>query len=253
MKLDLHEEKHRDRKTKIICTIGPSTWDDAGIRELLMRGMNCMRLNFSHGTHEQKADIIGRTRAILASIRDDGVIDFSDGSLENVCAIAADTKGPEIRTGLFKDEMEFNILGPTMDSEKKQKPGMTVRLETNPAVAGTMGMKEEVLSVFVDYRNLHEEVTPGQRIYIDDGLVSLDVMKVDRQQQAVICVANNNAVLGQQKGVNIPGFSLNLPAVTPQDQEDLKFAAEQGVDGTCTPPRSNLLPVLHHHSTSLAP
>jgi pyruvate kinase len=232
MKLDLHSSKHLDRKTKIICTVGPATWDDVGLRELLMRGMNCLRLNFSHGSHEEKADVIARTRDILESIRKEDNIDFSDGSLENICAIAADTKGPEIRTGIFKGVCaEFNILGPTINSKLERRPGTTVRLETDPSKADEMSMGTDgVLSVFVDYRNLHEEVAPGQRIYIDDGLVSLDVVEVDRKQQAVICAANNNAVLGQQKGVNIPGFSLNLPAVTLQDQEDLKFAAAQGVD-----------------------
>ena len=99
--IDMDLPENFDRKTRIICTVGPSTWSKEGMHGLLQRGMNVLRLNFSHGTHEQKAEVITSLRSLLVDIRQAGELDFSDGSREDFCAIAADTKGPEIRTGIL--------------------------------------------------------------------------------------------------------------------------------------------------------
>lgn len=225
LSVDLAER--RDRKTTIICTVGPSSWHRDGLRSLLLRGMNVMRLNFSHGSHDDKTRVISDLRDVVGEFRADpvyhgggsGQIDFEDGSREDICAIAADTKGPEIRTGLFKDDDGTTTVHIKANSE--------ITLSTQPEDRESGSANK----VFVDYGTLADEVQTGQKIFIDDGLLALQVTSADPEQGHVHCHALNDAVLGQQKGVNIPyPFVSNLPSVTEQDKEDLRFAAEQGVD-----------------------
>jgi pyruvate kinase len=214
LNVDLPEKQ--DRKTKIICTVGPSTWDPEGIQGLLERGMNVLRLNFSHGSHEDKSRVIADLRAVLGNIRKGHKVDFSDGSREDICAVAADTKGPEIRTGHFKGD----------DTLIRLEEGQFIDLSTDPANFDN-GSSE---LIYCDYKELPSEVTVGQRIFIDDGLISLTVTGI-KDRRTIVCIVDNGGALGQQKGVNIPEpFKSKLPGVTAQDAKDLKFAAEQGVD-----------------------
>ena len=187
-----------------------------------------MRLNFSHGSHD-KARVISDLRDVVGEFRADpvyhgggsGQIDFEDGSREDICAIAADTKGPEIRTGLFE------IV--------TKRAAATVQIEENSIVTLSTQLSDRergsASKVFVDYSTLADEVRPGQKIFVDDGLLALEVKETDPGEGHVQCIALNNAKLGQQKGINIPyPFVSNLPSVTEQDKSDLRFAAEQGVD-----------------------
>jgi len=216
-KLGYDVSERRERKTSIVCTVGPASWHREGLRQLLQRGMNVMRLNFSHGTHEQKAEVIAELRSVLTEIRQTDAVDFSDGSREDICAIAADTKGPEIRTGLFAGDTTLVEL----------EAGQTFVLSTDSSLRED-GTSNEV---YVDYVGLAEELEPGQRIWVDDGLLGLDVLRTRAATGRVECRILNNAMLGQQKGVNIPfPFVSRLPSTTEQDKSDLLFAAAQGVD-----------------------
>lgn len=215
--VDLQE--NRDRKTTIVCTVGPSSWHREGIRNLLLRGMNVLRLNFSHGSHDDKSRVIKDLRSIVHEFRTSpsGCIDFSDGSREDVCAIAADTKGPEIRTGHYSGDATTVHI----------RAGQELTLSSDPLMQDT----GDESTIYVTYETLADELTVGQKIFVDDGLLSLEVASTNPSERKVLCVAHNDAHLGQQKGVNIPyPFTSNLPAVTEQDALDLKFAADQGVD-----------------------
>ena len=217
--VDLNENV--DRKTTIVCTVGPASWHPEGIRALLLRGMNVLRLNFSHGTHDDKARVIGDLRRIVQEYRSSATqrvsIDFSDGSREDCCAIAADTKGPEIRTGHFAGEAT------TVDIQLGQE--LTLTADPDMIHQGSSSL------VYTTYTTLADELTVGQQIFVDDGLLSLQVLSTNPSQGTVLCQATNAATLGQQKGINIPyPFVSKLPAVTAQDEKDLQFAAEIGVD-----------------------
>ena len=241
--------ERRDRKTAIVCTVGPASWHKEGIRELLLRGMNVLRLNFSHGTHEDKARVIGDLRSVLTEFRaamgGSGDIDFDDGSREDVCAIAADTKGPEIRTGRFRAGLVEEISSRSSSSSSSGGGG---GISAVPIARGDQVVlscdpddRDECTAsrVFCDYATLAAEVSPGQRIFVDDGLLALEVVDTTTTTTGgggggggqVKCVALNSGLLGEQKGVNIPfPFKSNLPSVTEQDERDLAFAAAQGVD-----------------------
>ena len=215
--MDMDLPENFDRKTRIICTVGPSTWDNDGIRKLLDRGMNVLRLNFSHGTHEQKTEVISNLRNIVKDIREEDSVDFSDGSREDFCAIAADTKGPEIRTGLFAGE-DVEAVHLKIGDE------ITISTNLDHYDAGTKDL------IYCDYQTLANEIFPGQKIFLDDGLISF-VLKEVIDEQTLVCEIENGGKLGQQKGINIPEpFKSNLPSITEQDRKDLEFAADIGVD-----------------------
>ena len=185
------------KKTKIVCTIGPSSESPEIIEDLIKNGMNVARLNFSHGTHEEH----------LAKMK---TIRIVRRKLNRPIAIMLDTKGPEIRTG------NFNI------DEVFLKPGDVFTLTTRD-VEGT----EEIVSV--SYEGLPNDVEVGSVIYIDDGLVQLEVTEI-KDGTDVVCKALNNGVLSNHKGVNLPGSKTNLPAITPKDIDDIKFGIENDID-----------------------
>ena len=184
------------RKTKVICTLGPAVDSEDMIRKLIHSGMNCARFNFSHGTHESQLATLSR----LKRVRDD-----------MGCPVAAmlDTKGPEIRIKTFRD-------GPVSLPE-----GSTFTLTTRE-VEGTADM------VSVTYSNLHNEVEPGTRILIDDGLIELVVREIKGQD--ILCTVESGGSLSNNKSINIPDTKIQLPALTDKDREDLKFAAENDFD-----------------------
>ena len=185
------------KKTKIVCTIGPSSESPEILEELINSGMNVARLNFSHGTHEEHLAKIKSIRKVRRKL--------------NVpVAIMLDTKGPEIRTG------NFNV------DEVYLKPDDVFTLTTRD-VEGT----EDIVSV--SYEGLPNDVEPGSIIYIDDGLVQLEVTEIVDGTD-VICKALNNGILSNHKGVNLPGSKTNLPAITPKDIEDIKFGIENDID-----------------------
>ena len=184
------------RKTKIICTLGPAVDSEEMIRKLIETGMDGARFNFSHGTHESHAAQLRK----LKNVRDEMGVPV---------ATILDTKGPEIRIKTFEN-------GP-VTLEK----GQTFTLTTDDA-AGTQER------VSVTYANLHNEVGPGCRILVDDGLIELRVMEV--KDHDVICEVENGGPLSSNKSINIPDVSILLPSLTEKDREDLKFAVENDFD-----------------------
>lgn len=185
------------KKTKIVCTIGPASENPEILEQLINNGMNVARLNFSHGTHEEHLAKIKTIRRIRRKL--------------NVpVAIMLDTKGPEIRTGNFKVDEIF------------LKPDDIFTLTTRD-VEGDQSI------VSVSYDGLPDDVSVGSEIYIDDGLVQLEVIDI-KDGTDVVCKALNNGILSDHKGVNLPGSKTNLPAITPKDVDDIKFGIENDID-----------------------
>jgi pyruvate kinase len=188
-----------DIKTKIICTLGPSTQSVETIKKLLLAGMNVARLNFSHGSHEYHAQTIANVRKACAE-------------LDMVCAIMLDTKGPEIRTGKLKEACV------------ELKSGQTLHLVLDdPSLLG------DAERVYVDFDKLATCTKPGDRIKIDDGLIVTEVVTVTPGKLVVVTVINGGA-LGSTKGVNLPGCKVDIDSPTPKDVADLTFGVEQDVD-----------------------
>ena len=184
------------RKTKIVCTLGPAVDDENILRQMILEGMNIARFNMSHGNHEEH----GARLAMLKRLRED---------LKVPVAALLDTKGPEIRLG---------------DFEQKQvvlKQGQLFTLTTSEI----LGNKE---SAYITYAGLPYDVTPGNRILIDDGLVEMEVESVVGEE--IRCLVKNTGVISARKGVNVPGVSLSLPFINEKDYNDLRFAVEQGFD-----------------------
>lgn len=184
------------RKAKIVCTIGPASNSVEMLKKLIHAGMNVARLNFSHGTHEEHAQVIANIRQASAETG-------------KPVAILLDTKGPEIRTGLLETESVELV------------EGNLFRLTTED-VAGTAER------VSVTYKGLPRDVRPGDTILIDDGLIGLVVEKIEETE--IICRIKNGGILKSRKGVNIPGVKIQLPGITEKDAQDIVFGIRQGVD-----------------------
>lgn len=185
-----------NRKTKIVCTLGPAVEDENILRQMMLEGMNIARLNMSHGDYEEH----GKRLAMLRRLRRE---------LGLPVAALLDTKGPEIRLG---------------DFEQKQvvlKQGQLFTLTTNEI----LGNKE---SAYITYSGLPYDVTPGNRILIDDGLVEMEVESVAGEE--IRCLVKNTGVISARKGVNVPGIALSLPFINEKDYNDLRFAVEQEFD-----------------------
>ncbi len=185
------------RHSKIVCTIGPATRTPRMIRKLLEAGMDVARLNFSHGSHEEHGQNI-------AMLREAGV------ALSKPLAILIDLQGPKIRTGLMATGEKVLL-----------RAGQKFTITT----AKVLGDSTRVSTVF---RPLPKEVKTGDRILLADGLIELFVEEVGEQE--VICQVANGGLLGQNKGINLPGVKLHVPALTEKDRADLRFALKQGAD-----------------------
>jgi pyruvate kinase len=185
------------RHSKIVCTIGPVTCSPRMIDRLFAAGMDVARLNFSHGTHEEHAQHFALIRA-------------ASGKHEKPIAILADLQGPKIRTGALAGG------GPVM-----LRAGERFTITT----AKVLGDSTRVSTTFP---GLPREVHPGDRILLSDGLIELRVEQVRERQ--VICEIVNGGALGQHKGINLPGLQLRVPALTPKDRADLRFALKHGAN-----------------------
>ena len=184
------------RKTKIICTIGPSSESFTMLEKLAKAGMNIVRLNMSHGDHESHMKVIKSVRTL-------------NKKLENPIAILIDTQGPEIRTGDIKQELNL---------KKDDIISVVARGEENV----------ECTSITVNYGDLVNDVTIGDMITVDNGLINLEVLtKEDRTMQ---CKVIDGGVLKSKRHVNLPGIRVNLPAITEKDKRDILFSISQEVD-----------------------
>ena len=184
------------RKTKIICTLGPSTDQEGVLRELVANGMNVARFNFSHGSHEEH---LGRFEKLKA-IREE---------LGLPVAALLDTKGPEIRLRDFKNGTEM------------LEAGQTFTLTTRE-VEGT----KEICSI--TYKDLPQDVQPGGTIMLDDGLIKLQIQTVNDTD--IVCTVLNNGKIKNKKGVNVPGVHLSMPYMSQRDKDDIIFGIQQGYD-----------------------
>ena len=184
------------RKTKIICTLGPAVDDPEMIRALIRGGMDAARFNFSHGDH---AEQLARVN-MLKAVRD---------TMGRPVATILDTKGPEIRIKSFSTK--------TVDLAA----GDSFTLTTAELVGNRS-------CVSVTYPKIHEELTVGQQILIDDGLVAIRVEEIAGQE--IRCVVENGGTLSANKSINIPGVHIHLPALTEKDIADIKFGVENDFD-----------------------
>ena len=184
------------RKTKIVCTLGPSTDKEGVLRQLLENGMNVARFNFSHGDYAEHKGRLDQLRALSEEL---GV----------PVPAMLDTKGPEIRLGTFANGVEKLVAG--------QKFTLTSR-----QIEGT----NEISSI--TYKDLPHDVRAGGRIMLDDGLIGLHIDEVTDTD--IICTVENDGVIKTKKGVNVPGVHLSMPYMSQRDREDILFGIEQGYD-----------------------
>ena len=228
----------RDRRTKIVCTMGPSSIPI--LSQMLLAGMNVARINCAHGDREQYAGIVRAVRAAEREVRASGAAARAAleaglcGSRRDVAAVAFDVKGPEIRIGKFGAEVPpKRIAAPSApggfvlgQKEIPLKRGERFVLTTDPAKAAS-GRPGEV---FISYTNIARQVQPGQVIFVDDGNVELRVVEVDKAAGTLIVESMTSLALGERKNVNLPGLVVDLPAVTAKDEVDLATARELGAD-----------------------
>lgn len=185
------------RKTKIVCTIGPSSENEKTFKELVLNGLNVARLNFSHGTHEEhkvKIDVIKKVREELGTST----------------AIMLDTKGPEIRTRDFEN-------------------GSAELVKDQEFILTTRNIPGSNKIASVTYEDFARDVKEGDIVLIDDGLICLEVIETINDTD-LKCIVKNGGTVKNKKGINVPNVQINLPALTQRDIEDIKFGIEQGVD-----------------------
>jgi pyruvate kinase len=184
-------------KTKIVATIGPSSTSRSVLKEMFIAGLNVCRINFSHGSYEQHAEVIDTVRALNQELN------------ANV-AILADLQGPKIRTG----EMENNGV--------PLEVGQTCQIITEPIVGNQNKFS-------INYKNLPRDVNGGEKILLDDGKLVLEVVESDKKS-IITCVVVQGGLLSSKKGVNFPNTRISLPSLTEKDILDLHFALEHQVD-----------------------
>src|SRR5487761_766414 len=185
------------RRAKIVATIGPASNTETVFRGLLRAGMDVARLNFSHGTHPEKVKLIQLIRRVAAE----------EG--KNIC-ILADLQGPKIRTGRLKNRLPVSL-----------KTGQHLTI-TPRDIAGTSAV------IGTTFATLAENLEEGSRILLSDGLIELRVTRI--RGTDVECNVINGGILGEHKGINLPGIAVRVPSLTQKDEIDLEFAIKNGVD-----------------------
>jgi len=202
-------EARRHRLTGIVCTIGPVTKAPEKLLEMIEHGMCIARMNFSHGSHEYHAETMANVRKANQLYKQKYGIDPS-------VAIALDTKGPEIRTGMLE--------GDTGTKEIELKKGHAIKITTDDHYMNKC--TSDVL--WLDYKNITKVLKVGNRIFIDDGLISIVAKEIGPDY--VVGEIECTGMLGSKKGCNLPGTDTDLPAVSDKDKKDLLFGIEQNVD-----------------------
>lgn len=185
-----------DRKTKIVCTLGPAVDTDEMIEKMILTGMNVARLNFSHANHKEHQERIERIRRVSKK-------------LGRYVGILADTKGPEIRTGEFENGAAMFKKGDIVKVHKEK----------------IIGNKERF---HIDCVELFDDISVGDFILIDDGKIRLNILEAT--EDVLTCEIQNNGVIKTKKGVNVPNVKLSMPFVSKKDREDIEFCVKQGVD-----------------------
>lgn len=184
------------RKTKIICTLGPATKNKEVLTQLCKNGMNVARMNFSHGDHDSHLEMMN----LLQEVREE--LGMPIGTM-------CDTRGPEIRTGLFEGGVAELQVGQTFTFYGEERLGTAEGCSTT-------------------YENLHTVLKPGSRVCIDDGLIELYVQEI--RDKDVVCAVSNGGQVKDRKGINLPGTPVDLPFLSRKDRSDILFAAENGFD-----------------------
>ncbi len=187
----------RVRRAKIVATLGPSSSTEETFRQLVRAGLDVARLNFSHGSHEQKAALIAMVRKV------------SQEENKPIC-ILADLQGPKIRTGSLVGHVPVLLVA-----------GQRLVITPEP-IEGTA---QRVSTVFT---TLAENLKPGDQILLSDGLIELRVLAL--QGADVVTEIINGGLLGEKKGINLPGVSIKVPSLTEKDEEDLEFCLQAGAD-----------------------
>lgn len=185
------------RKTKIVCTLGPATDNDEVLEGLIRGGMNVARCNFSHGTHDDHKVRIDKVKEIRKKC-------------DQPVAILLDTKGPEIRTGLFKEGVIHVHAGQIF------------------TLVGDREVEGNEKQVNITFDRLYKDVVPGTIILIDDGLVKLEVIRIEGTD--IVCEIKNDGKISNRKGVNVPDIHINMEYMSEQDERDIIFGIEQDVD-----------------------
>ncbi|HVJ09572.1 MAG TPA: pyruvate kinase [Acidisarcina sp.] len=185
------------RRAKIVATLGPASNSEAMFRELVRAGLDVARLNFSHGANAEKLELIEMIRKV------------SEQEGKRIC-IMADLQGPKIRTGRLKNKIPVQL-----------RTGQMLRI-TPGDILGTADV------IGTTFKTLAENVEQGSRILLSDGLIELRVREV--QDTDVVCEVINGGMLGENKGINLPGVAVRVPSLTEKDEIDLEFALKSGVD-----------------------
>lgn len=186
------------KKTKMVCTIGPKSESKEMLAKLVDIGMNVIRLNFSHGDYNEHGARISNIREVM---KETG----------KKVAILLDTKGPEIRTIKLEGGQDVTL-----------EAGQEFTITTDKTVVGNKSI------VAVTYAAFATDLKVGDTVLIDDGLLNLTV--IEKDDVKVKCTVNNTADLGENKGVNLPGVNVNLPALAEKDKNDLVWGCQQGID-----------------------
>ncbi len=187
------------RRAKIVATMGPASSDPSTLEKLIELGVDVARLNFSHGRHEDHAQVLDRLRA-------------ASRHLGKAVAVLQDLQGPKIRTGPLK----AGKAGVTVE------PGAEIVITTEGEIHGDAHL------VSTTYPHLAEDVRPGDRLLVDDGLLEFRVLSTDGVRAR--CEVVEGGVLGEHKGINLPGVALRTEALTDKDRADLAFGISHGVD-----------------------
>ncbi|KMQ85133.1 pyruvate kinase [Lasius niger] len=206
--LDVDSRVSFIRLSGIICTIGPASRSVEILEKMIEAGMNIVRLNFSHGSHEYHAKTIANVRQAQKNLT-------ARAGIYIPVAIAIDTTGSEIRTGLLEggDSVEVELV-----------KGQTFKLSTDEAYM----KKGNAQVVYISYKNISKVLKVGTRMFVDDGLISLIVSAIS--PNLISTTVEYGGMLGSRKGVNLPGVPVDLPTVSEKDKSDLQFGVDQEID-----------------------